>query len=30
MLADGGEMPYDLFLGVPVHRAPAVVAAVRA
>jgi sulfide:quinone oxidoreductase len=24
-LADGGEMPYDLFLGVPVHRAPAVV-----
>jgi sulfide:quinone oxidoreductase len=25
MLADGGEMPYDLFLGVPVHRAPAVV-----
>ena len=21
-LADGGEMPYDLFLGVPVHRAP--------
>jgi len=25
-LRDGGEMPYDLFLGVPVHRAPAVVA----
>lgn len=25
MLADGDEMPYDLFLGVPVHRAPAVV-----
>ena len=25
-LAGGGEMPYDLFLGVPVHRAPAVVA----
>jgi sulfide:quinone oxidoreductase len=24
-LADGGELPYDLFLGVPVHRAPAVV-----
>jgi sulfide:quinone oxidoreductase len=24
-LRDGGEMPYDLFLGVPVHRAPAVV-----
>ena len=22
---DGGEFPYDLFLGVPVHRAPAVV-----
>jgi sulfide:quinone oxidoreductase len=22
---DGSEMPYDLFLGVPVHRAPAVV-----
>ena len=21
--ADGGELPYDLFLGVPVHRAPA-------
>jgi sulfide:quinone oxidoreductase len=26
LLSDGGEMPYDLFLGVPVHRAPAVVA----
>jgi sulfide:quinone oxidoreductase len=25
LLADGGEMPYDLFLGVPVHRAPTVV-----
>jgi sulfide:quinone oxidoreductase len=25
LLADGGEMPYDLFLGIPVHRAPAVV-----
>jgi sulfide:quinone oxidoreductase len=25
--ADGREMPYDLFLGVPVHRAPAVVEA---
>ena len=25
MLADGDEMPFDLFLGVPVHRAPAVV-----
>jgi len=25
LLRDGGEMPYDLFLGVPVHRAPAVV-----
>ena len=24
--SDGDEMPYDLFLGVPVHRAPAVVA----
>ncbi|MBV8952059.1 MAG: FAD-dependent oxidoreductase [Actinobacteria bacterium] len=24
-LADGTEMPYDLFLGVPVHRVPAVV-----
>jgi Pyridine nucleotide-disulphide oxidoreductase len=26
ILRDGGEMPYDLFLAVPVHRAPAVVA----
>jgi sulfide:quinone oxidoreductase len=26
-LADGAEMPYDLFLGVPHHRAPAVVQA---
>jgi len=26
LLSDGGELPYDLFLGVPVHRAPAVVA----
>ena len=26
LLADGSEMPYDLFLGVPVHQAPAVVA----
>jgi sulfide:quinone oxidoreductase len=25
-LRDGGEMRYDLFLGVPTHRAPAVVA----
>jgi sulfide:quinone oxidoreductase len=25
VVADGAEMPYDLFLGVPVHRAPAVV-----
>jgi sulfide:quinone oxidoreductase len=25
VLSDGGEMPYDLFLGVPVHRAPTVV-----
>ena len=24
-LADGGEMPFDLFLGVPVHRVPPVV-----
>jgi sulfide:quinone oxidoreductase len=24
-LADGTEMPYDLFLGVPAHRAPSVV-----
>jgi sulfide:quinone oxidoreductase len=27
MLKDGTEMPYDLFLGVPVHRVPAVVEA---
>jgi sulfide:quinone oxidoreductase len=25
LLDDGGEMPFDLFLGVPTHRAPAVV-----
>ncbi len=25
MLSDGSHMPYDLFLGVPVHRAPSVV-----
>jgi sulfide:quinone oxidoreductase len=25
LLSGGGEMPYDLFLGVPVHHAPAVV-----
>lgn len=25
ILSDGTELPYDLFLGVPVHRAPAVV-----
>jgi sulfide:quinone oxidoreductase len=25
ILRDGEQMPYDLFLGVPVHRAPAVV-----
>jgi sulfide:quinone oxidoreductase len=25
VLGDGSELPYDLFLGVPVHRAPAVV-----
>ena len=25
LLRDGGELPYDLFLAVPVHRAPAVV-----
>jgi sulfide:quinone oxidoreductase len=25
VLGDGTEMPYDLFLGVPAHRAPAVV-----
>jgi sulfide:quinone oxidoreductase len=27
VLADGSELPYDLFLGVPVHRVPAVVEA---
>jgi sulfide:quinone oxidoreductase len=27
VLNDGSEMPYALFLGVPVHRAPAVVVA---
>jgi sulfide:quinone oxidoreductase len=26
MLTDGTEMPFDLFLGVPVHRVPSVVA----
>ena len=26
VLDDGTELPYDLFLGIPVHRAPAVVA----
>ena len=26
-IADGDEIPYDLFLGVPVHKVPAVVAA---
>lgn len=25
VLGDGSEMPYDLFLGIPVHRAPQVV-----
>ncbi len=25
LLSDGSEMPYDLFLGVPVHKAPAVI-----
>ena len=25
VVSDGSDMPYDLFLGVPVHRAPAVV-----
>jgi sulfide:quinone oxidoreductase len=25
VLSDGGEMPYELFLGIPVHRAPSVV-----
>jgi sulfide:quinone oxidoreductase len=27
VLSDGTELPYDLFLGVPVHRAPDVVTA---
>ena len=27
VLSDGSELPYDLFLGIPVHRAPAVVEA---
>lgn len=27
LLSDGSELPYDLFLGVPVHRVPAVVLA---
>jgi len=27
VLSDGSEMAYDLFLGIPVHRAPAVIAA---
>ena len=27
MIADGSEIPYDLFLGVPVHKVPAVVEA---
>ena len=26
-LADGGTLPYDLFVGIPVHRAPEVLAA---
>ena len=26
VLGDGAEIPYDLFLGIPVHRVPAVVA----
>jgi sulfide:quinone oxidoreductase len=26
-LGDGSEIPHDLFLGVPVHQAPAVVQA---
>ena len=26
-MADGGEMPFDLFLGIPVHRVPPVVEA---
>ncbi len=25
LLSDGGELPYELFLGIPVHRVPAVV-----
>jgi sulfide:quinone oxidoreductase len=25
VLADGSELPYDLFLGIPIHRAPQVV-----
>jgi sulfide:quinone oxidoreductase len=25
VLDDGGRLPYDLFLGIPVHRAPAVI-----
>jgi sulfide:quinone oxidoreductase len=25
LLRDGGTMPYDLFLGIPIHRVPAVV-----
>jgi sulfide:quinone oxidoreductase len=25
LLSDGSELPFDLFLGIPVHRAPAVV-----
>jgi sulfide:quinone oxidoreductase len=29
LLGDGSELPYDLFLGVPVHRAPSVVAESR-
>ena len=29
ILADGEELPFDLFLGVPVHRVPEVVAEVR-
>ena len=27
VLSDGSRLPYDLFLGIPVHRAPAVVLA---
>ena len=30
VFADGSEMPYDLFLGVPVHRVPPVVVEARA